>query len=102
MKSTINNTLITESELLRIPEWRYATKKFNPDLKLSDETVNSLLEAIRLSPSSMGLQPYAFVRVANTDLRDALRAVSSDQPQITDASELIVFAAKTEISDADI
>jgi nitroreductase len=93
---------MSEKELIQMLQWRYATKKFDPDSKLGEETQSALLESLRLSPSSMGLQPYVFVRITNADLRRELRAVSSDQAQITEASELIVFAAKTEISDDEI
>ena len=51
-----------------------------------------LLEAIRLSASSYGLQAYKVIVVENEAIRKQLRAVAWDQPQITDASQLLVFA----------
>lgn len=90
---------MTEAELLKVLNWRYATKKFDPERKLDDRQREGLLEALRLSASSMGLQPYKFIHVKDSKLRKELRNYSHDQSQITDASELIVFAAKTEIDE---
>lgn len=83
-------------------DWRYATKKFDTGRSIPAEDLQTLLQALRLSPSSMGLQPYRFLRIADPRLRAELQNVSFSQSQITQASELIVFAAKTEYTDADI
>ncbi len=96
------NTKDLEEELIHELNWRYATKKFDTDRALSESTLQTLLEALRLSPSSMGLQPYKFLRISNAALRSELRTVSSNQPQITDAAELIVFAASTMISETEV
>jgi nitroreductase len=94
--------MISEKQLIEALNHRYATKRFDPNRKLAPEQVKALLEALRLSASSMGLQPYRFIHVKDSDVRQELRVHSYDQPQITDASELVVFAAKTEYSDEDI
>ena len=73
--------------------WRYATKKFDVSKKISAEDFAELLEVLRFSPSSFGLQPWKFVIVHDTDLRKTLRPHAWDQPQITDADTLIVFCA---------
>ena len=75
--------------------WRYATKKFDSQKQISEEDFNTLLEAIRLSPSSYGLQPYHIYIIKDMDLREKLKAASWGQSQITDASHLIVFANNT-------
>lgn len=93
---------ITPIDLTAALQWRYATKAFNANQKIETATFDALLEALRLSPSSFGLQPWKFIVVENTDLRDQLRAQSWNQPQVTDASHLIVFAAKEVISSSDI
>ncbi len=75
---------------------RYATKIFDPTKKVSEADMDKLLEAIRLSASSYGLQPYKVLVVENPAVRAELRKVAWDQPRITDASALLVFAAKYE------
>ncbi|MGB5228272.1 MAG: NAD(P)H-dependent oxidoreductase [Eudoraea sp.] len=75
--------------------WRYATKKFDNQKQISEEDLNALLEAIRLSPSSYGLQPYHIFIIKDIKLRGKLKAASWGQSQITDASHLIVFANTT-------
>jgi nitroreductase/dihydropteridine reductase len=89
---------VTGREVIAAMNWRYATKKFDPDRKLNDDQVHTLLESLRMSASSMGLQPYEFIHVKDPEIRQHLREQSYGQGQITDASELIVFAAKTSIS----
>ena len=75
---------------------RYATKIFDPKKKVSEADMDKLLEAIRLSASSFGLQPYKVLVVEDPAIRAELRKAAWDQPQITDASALLVFAAKYE------
>lgn len=82
--------------------WRYATKKFNPTKKISDADLDELLEVLRLSPSSYGLQPWTFIIVNDPDTRTKLRAHSWDQSQITDASHMIVLCAKTSLTEHDV
>ena len=82
--------------------WRYATKKFDSAKKISTEDLNTLKEAIRLSSSSYGLQPYKVIIVENPELRAKIQPVAWGQSQIVDASHLIVFANRTTINDAEI
>ncbi len=79
--------------------WRYATKKFDSTKKISKEDLNLLKEAIRLSSSSYGLQPYKIIIVENQELREKLKPASWGQSQVTDASHLIIFANETSISE---
>jgi nitroreductase len=82
--------------------WRYATKKFDATKKISTEDLNTLKEAIRLSSSSYGLQPYKVIFVDSPELRAKLQVVAWGQSQIVEASHLIVFANDTNIGDAAI
>ncbi|CAM4043275.1 NAD(P)H-dependent oxidoreductase [Gillisia limnaea] len=77
--------------------WRYATKIFDTSKKVSEEDLEELLEAIQLSASSYGLQPYEIFVIKNAELRNKLQSAAFDQPQITDASHLLVFANLAEI-----
>ncbi len=72
--------------------WRYATKKFDPSRKVSEEDLNALLESIQLTASSYGLQPYEVIVVKDLATREKLKAVAWNQNQITDGSHLLVFA----------
>ncbi|WP_396143973.1 NAD(P)H-dependent oxidoreductase [Flavobacterium sp.] len=80
------------TQFIKDANWRYATKKFDATKKISDEDLASLKEAIRLSASSYGLQPYKVLIVENPELRAQLQPVSWGQSQIVDASHLLVFA----------
>ncbi len=73
--------------------WRYATKKYDASKTVPTEKVERILEAIRLTASSSGLQPYELLVITNQELREKIKAVANKQPQITDCSHLIVFAA---------
>lgn len=80
------------STLLENLNWRYATKKFDATKKISATDLNTLKEAVRLAASSYGLQPYKVVIVENPELREQLKAAAYGQTQITDASQLFIFA----------
>lgn len=78
-------------ELVEVLNWRYATKKFS-DKKVSEEKVAQIIDAINLSATSFGLQPYRVLVVENAELRKQLGA-DSFNAQIIEASHLLVFAA---------
>jgi nitroreductase len=87
------------SDIIKALEWRYATKTYDPTKQVSENDFKELLEIIRLSPSSFGLQPWKFIVVENKELRKKLRDHAWGQSQVTDASYLIVFCAKTDVSE---
>ncbi|MFD1602629.1 NAD(P)H-dependent oxidoreductase [Flavobacterium artemisiae] len=80
------------SNFLENQNWRYATKQFDASKKISDADLNTLKEAVRLSASSYGLQPYKVVIVENPEIREQLKGAAYGQGQITDASHLFIFA----------
>jgi nitroreductase len=89
-------------ELLEKLNKRYATKKFDPTRKISSGDLSSLLEAIRLSASSYGLQAYKVLVIENEEIRGKLRQAAWNQPQITDASQLLVFALDTHFDESGV
>ncbi len=76
--------------------WRYATKTFDLGRKVSDTDLDAILEAIRMTPTSFGLQPYHFYVISNQDVQNQIQAAAWNQPQIGTASHLIVFTARTD------
>lgn len=83
--------------LINALNWRYAVKRMNGH-KVPAEKINIILEATRLSASSMGLQPYTILLVEDEALRKQIQAVAYNQPQIAEASHLLIFAAWDNIS----
>lgn len=90
------------STFLESQNWRYATKKFDSTKKISAEDLEQLKEAIRLSTSSYGLQPYQVFIIENPEVRAQLQPVSWGQTQIVDASHLFVFANIVDIQEKHI
>ena len=90
------------STFLENQNWRYATKKFDATKKITDADLAFLKEAIRLSTSSYGLQPYRVFIVENPELRAKLVAASYGQAQVADASHLLVFANELNFGEVGI
>ena len=86
-----------QEKILEAMNWRYAVKVFDPSKKITEEQLKLVLEAGRLSPSAIGIEPWKFIVVENTELRQKLRAASYDQPKVTDATYLIIIARRTDI-----
>jgi nitroreductase len=82
----------TQPDIVKALKWRYATKKFDPTKKIDDQTWAILEEALRLSPSSFGLQPWKFVVVTDQKVKDQLAAISFNQKQPIDCSHLVVLS----------
>ncbi|MCK7555912.1 nitroreductase family protein [Chitinophaga sedimenti] len=78
--------------LLQHLGWRYATKKMNGDVVPQDK-LDYILEAARLAPSSSGMQPYRIFVVNDKALQEKIKPIAYDQPQIVEASHLLVFAS---------
>lgn len=95
-------TPIAANTLLDNLRWRYATKRFEPSRKIPEATWAALEEAMVLAPSSFGMQPWKFVVVRSTELREKLRQAAWSQPQVTEASHLVVFCRKTQVTVADV
>ncbi|WP_298155973.1 nitroreductase family protein [Flavobacterium sp.] len=73
-------------------QWRYAAKRMN-GTKIPESKMDVILDAIALAPSSFGLQPYSVLIVENKELLEKIKPIAYSQPQITEASALVVFAA---------
>jgi len=97
-----NHNTINSQQLLDRLNWRYATKQFDPNRKISAQDWATIEDALLLTPSSGGLQPWKFIVVTDPAVRAKLSPASYGQPQITNASHLVVFAAKKNFSEADV
>lgn len=79
-------------ELLDKLNWRYAAKAMNGE-KVSEEKIDTILEAISLAPTSSGLQPFEVFVITNQEVKEKIRPIAWNQSVITDCSHLLVFAA---------
>lgn len=86
------------SMLISKLNWRYATKRMTGE-KVPDQKIDSILEAIRLSASSAGLQPYTIFIISNAALKKEIYEKACHQLQVIESSHLFVFASKTTITD---
>jgi nitroreductase len=91
---------VSGESILEQFRWRYATKKFDTTKKIPAQTWKQIEEAIVLSPSSYGLQPWKLLVVETPEIRAKLREASWNQPQITDASHLVVFCRRAHLDEA--
>jgi len=87
---------MSKEDILRAHEARFACKRFDPSRSIAEEDLQFLLEIARLSPSSIGSEPWKFLVVRDPILRERLKPVCWNQNQITDASELVVILSKNE------
>jgi nitroreductase / dihydropteridine reductase len=79
--------------------WRNATKLFDPSKHLSSEDLDKICSAIRLAPTSFGLQPFEVLVVKSPDLKEKLKAAGWGQDQFSTAEAVIVFVANTNVED---
>ena len=83
-------------ELIKNLKWRYAVKKYS-DVAVSEDKIDQIVEAINLSASSCGIQPYRLLSITNQEIRQRL-AEGSFNAQIQASSHLLVFAGMNEIT----
>ena len=102
MKAELKRTNETREEITSALNWRYATKKYDATRRIAAEDWQLLEEAMRLAPSSYGLQPVKFIVVEDAAKREKLKAAAYGQSQVTDASHLVVIAYQKNLSDIDV
>jgi nitroreductase / dihydropteridine reductase len=88
-------------DLLQKLNWRYATKRMNGQI-VPEQNLNNILDAIQLAPSSAGLQPYNVIVVSDKEVLKQIHQEAAQQPQILEASHLLVFAAWKNLSEEQV
>lgn len=79
--------------LLQDLEWRYATKKYDSNKKVSQEDVDKIVEAARLAPTSSGMQQFRVLVISTQELKEKIVGIAHGQQIVADASHVLVFAA---------
>lgn len=93
---------ITPEQVLQALRWRYATKAFDPARQIPGEIWETLEEALVLTPSSFGLQPWRFLVLTDRELRMRLVPHAWGQKQVADASHLVVFCIRRNVGIREI
>lgn len=93
---------VSASVLLTALNWRYAVKKFDRTRAIPAETWRALEEALVLTPSSIGLQPWKFVVVTDPAVKLRLQAAAYGQAQVADCSHFVVMAVHRDIGVAHV
>ena len=90
------------SKIIESLSWRYATKKFDTNKKLSEKKVKTLKEAFNLTATSFGLQTISMLVISNEDLKKSLIEHAYNQKQVYEASHLLVICIQNDIKDKDV
>ena len=89
------------SQFLEAMAFRHACKQFDSEKQIPSEQFESILEVVRTSPSSFGMEPWRLIVVRDPKLRKALKSSCWNQNQITDCSELVIFTTDNDIVRSD-
>ena len=84
-------------KILDALNWRYATKKMN-GTQVPQEKIDNILEAIRLAPTSMGIQPFVVYMIEDQKIKEQILSIANNQTQVVDGSHLLLFAAWDHLS----
>jgi len=89
------------SDFTKAMQFRHACKAFDTKKQIPAEQFEEILESIRLSPSSFGMEPWRILVIRDERLRKALKASCWNQSQITDCSELVIFTTDNDVVRSD-
>lgn len=89
-------------QLIESLKWRYATKKMDATKKVSEQDIDCIKEAVQLSASSYGLQPYTVLDIRDSDLRKEIHPMCWNQSQIMDASHIFIFCNYNKVDEQDV
>jgi nitroreductase / dihydropteridine reductase len=99
----MNTAFISTNQILDSLNWRYATKSFDTNKKLTAEQVEFVKESMRLAPSSYGIQAWKLVEIKTPELRQAIKEIGWNQNQYVEASNLFAFCSYTDpVAQADV
>ena len=87
--------------LIESLNWRYATKRMTGE-KISQTELDTILEAINLTPTSLGLQTFKVFAIGSEELKKEISEKACQQPQIMESSHILVFAARQDLKDEEI
>jgi nitroreductase len=93
---------MTKIDVLERLKWRYATKVFDSEKRISAELWDQVEESLVLTPSSFGLQPWKFLVITDQSVKEKLREHSWNQAQVTDCSHLVVLTALKNLDEEDV
>lgn len=93
---------IAKSRIEEALTWRYAVKKFDSGKELSHEQMDSILAALQLTPTSMGLQLMKFIVIKDEKLKEACVPLAYNQRQVADCSHLLVLCRVDEVREEHI
>lgn len=93
---------VSNEILLEQLRWRYAVKKFDPLRKIPANDWQALEQALVLTPSSFGLQPWKFVVITDQVTKEKLVPMSWNQRQVADASHVVVYAVRKPLTESDV
>lgn len=93
---------VSAAILLQQLRWRYATKQFDPAKKIPATDWEALEQALILTPTSYGLQPYQFIVITDQPTKERLVPFSFKQRQPADCSHFVVFASRVKNSETDV
>jgi len=88
-------------DIIQSLEWRYAAKKMN-GTAVPQEKIDTILKAIQLAPTSMGLQPFTVLVITDPEIKKQIQPIAYGQTQVVDCSHLVVFAAWSDITPAHV
>lgn len=98
----MSTTKVSNETVLNQLRWRYATKQFDAQRRITAEDWSALEQSLVLTPSSFGLQPWQFIVVTDQQTKEKLVPASWDQRQVADASHVVIFAIKKDLGAADV
>ncbi|WP_412850493.1 NAD(P)H-dependent oxidoreductase [Chryseobacterium sp. PMSZPI] len=82
--------------------WRHAVKAYDPNKKVSEKDLHTILESARLAPTSSGLQPFRIIVVESQELKEKMVPGALNPEVMRDSSHVLVFAAWDSYSDEKI
>ena len=87
--------MMNREEVVALQHQRYATKKFDPTRRISDEDWAALVEVGRLAPSSLGFEPWKMLLLNNEEMKQDLKSMAWGAVSMLDgASHFVIYLAR--------
>ena len=86
---------LSKQQIIEAFHYRHACKQYDPTKKISQEDMQFILETARLSPSSFGFEPWRFLVIENSAIRQLIRDNAwGAKDKVMDCSHFVVILVR--------
>lgn len=87
---------VEQQQVFDVIKDRRSVRSYDPEVKITQEEMNEILQQATLAPSAANLQPWRFLVIDSPELKQKLLPIAFNQQQVIEASAVIAVLGDME------